>query len=146
MRVALLQIPKIVQVAVGKNNEAAVLRLGVFARLFFADQRVLVLGLGFKYDERKTCLIKQQEIDETIRGSLKIFTECIDGGLCQFDLRLKHDVGFAFAVIEKTPASFFKQLVEFDASLGFFCGHLYSLACRSRMLPRSNFERFETHL
>ena len=43
--VAAFEVPEIVQVAVGEDDEAAVLRLGVFASLLLADERVLVLRI-----------------------------------------------------------------------------------------------------
>jgi hypothetical protein len=43
-----------VPVAIRENNKAAVLGAGVFASLFFSNQRALVLGFGFKNDEGKT--------------------------------------------------------------------------------------------
>jgi len=35
------------QVAVGEDNKAAVLGLGVFASLLLANERIFVFGLGF---------------------------------------------------------------------------------------------------
>jgi len=46
--VAAFEVPEVVQVAVGKDDEAAVLGLGVFAGLLFGDERILVLGFGFE--------------------------------------------------------------------------------------------------
>jgi hypothetical protein len=54
------------QVAVGEDDKAAVLRLGVFAGLFLADQRAFVLGLGFQHDEGKALFVEQQEVDEAL--------------------------------------------------------------------------------
>jgi len=59
------------QVAVGKDDEPAVLRFGVLARLFFADQRISVCGLRFEDDERKTPFVQEQEIDKTFARFLK---------------------------------------------------------------------------
>jgi len=51
--VAPFEIPEVVQVAVGKDDEAAVLGLGVLAGLLFGDERILVLGFGFEDEERE---------------------------------------------------------------------------------------------
>ncbi len=40
--IAAFQIPEIVQVAIGEDDEAAVLGFGIFARLFLADERIFV--------------------------------------------------------------------------------------------------------
>ena len=57
------------QVAVGEDDEAAVLGLGVLAGLLLADERVLVLGLGFEDDEREALVVEQQEVDEALARS-----------------------------------------------------------------------------
>jgi len=54
MRVSLFQIPEIMQVAIRENNDAAVLGLGVFTGLFLADERILILGFRFEYDQGET--------------------------------------------------------------------------------------------
>ena len=69
---AALEVPEVVQVAVGKNDEAAVLRLGVFARLLFADEWVLVFGLGFEHQQRKAFGIEQEKIDEALAAFLEV--------------------------------------------------------------------------
>ena len=51
------------EVSVGKDNEAAVLGLGVFPRLFLADERVLVLGFCFQDDQWETLGVEQKEVD-----------------------------------------------------------------------------------
>ena len=51
--IAAIQVPEIMQIAVGQDDEAAILRPGVFASLLLADERVLVLRLGLKDDEGK---------------------------------------------------------------------------------------------
>src|SRR5690606_33466043 len=51
VRIAPLQIPEVVEISIGENNEAAILRTGVFTSLFLADQWILVLRLGFENDK-----------------------------------------------------------------------------------------------
>ena len=75
--VAALQVPEVVQVAVGEDHEAAVLRLGVFAGLLLADERVLVLRFALKDDEREAFGVEQQEVDEALVGPLKVVAEGI---------------------------------------------------------------------
>jgi len=45
------------QVAVRKDDEAAVLRLGVFAGLLLADERTEIFGLGLENNEREALFI-----------------------------------------------------------------------------------------
>ena len=58
MGIAAIEIPEIVQIAVGENDESAVLGAGVLARLFFTDERVLVRGLGFEDEQRKPFFVQ----------------------------------------------------------------------------------------
>ena len=64
--VAAFEVPEVVQVAVGEDDEAAILGPGVLARLLLADERIFVFGLGFKDDEREALCVEQQEIDEAL--------------------------------------------------------------------------------
>ena len=57
VRIAALHIPKVMKIAIGEDDEAAILRLRVFASLLFADQRIFIFGFGFKNDEGKTTVI-----------------------------------------------------------------------------------------
>jgi hypothetical protein len=66
-----------VQVAVGEDDEAAVLGLGVLAGLLLADERVLVLPLGLEDDEREAFGVDQQEVDEALAGLLEVVAEGI---------------------------------------------------------------------
>jgi len=51
------------QVAVGEDDEAAVLGLGVLARLLLPDKRVFVFGLGFEDDEGEALFVEEEEVD-----------------------------------------------------------------------------------
>ena len=68
------------QVAVGEDDEAAVLGLGVLAGLLLADERVLVLRLGFENDEREALLVEQQKVDEALAGLLEVVAEGVEIG------------------------------------------------------------------
>jgi hypothetical protein len=50
-----------VQVAVGEDDEAAVLRAGVLARLLLADQWVLALGLRLENDKREALVSSRRK-------------------------------------------------------------------------------------
>jgi len=66
-----------VQIAVGEDDEAAVLGLGVLAGLLLADERVLVLRFGLQDDERETPGVEQQEVDEALAGFLEVVADGI---------------------------------------------------------------------
>lgn len=72
VRIAALHIPKVMKIAIGEDDEAAILRLRIFAGLFFADQRIFIFGLGFENDERKASVVEQEEVDETLAGFFEI--------------------------------------------------------------------------
>ena len=74
MRVALIQVPQVMQVAVAQDHEAAVLRPGVFARLLFGGQRVDVFGFGFQHQQGEAFVVQQQEVDKTLAAGFKIVT------------------------------------------------------------------------
>lgn len=83
------------------------IRCSVLARLLFTDQRILVFCFGFKHNERKSLLIKKQEIDKSVLCLLDIFSESIDLIGAELNIRLQYNIGFAVTVIKKTPPSFF---------------------------------------
>ena len=78
--IAAFQIPEVVQVAVGKDDEAAIQRLGVFAGLFLADQRVFVFRFGLKDDEREAFGVEEQEVDEALAGLFEVLSKDIQIG------------------------------------------------------------------
>jgi hypothetical protein len=104
-----------VEVAVGKEDEAAVLGLGVFAGLLLADEWVFVLGLGFEDDEWEALFIEQQEIDEAFAGLLEVFAEGIEVVRFERDAGLKLDVCRAACIGKEAPSRRLEQLVDFDA-------------------------------
>ena len=61
------------QVAVGEDDEAAVLRLGVLASLLLAHERAFVFGLGFEDDEREAFFVEQEEVDEAFASLSRSF-------------------------------------------------------------------------
>ena len=123
VRAATLQIPEVVQVAVGKKDKTTVLGLGVFAGLFLADERILVLRLGLKDDEREAFGVEQQEVDEALARLLEVVAEGIQLGRLDRHAWLKSDVGGHNIVRKETPACRFEQFVDFDAGCGFFTCH-----------------------
>ena len=52
------------QIAVREDDEAAVLGRAYLRACSFADERVLVLGLGLEHDEREALLVEEEEVDE----------------------------------------------------------------------------------
>ncbi len=118
--VAALEIPEVMQVAVGKNDEAAVLRLGIFTRLLLADERIFVLRFGLQHDEWEAFGIEQKKVDEALASFLEILAQRIEVGGLECRVGFKADVGGCAALREETPASRFEQLVDLDAGGGFF--------------------------
>lgn len=114
------------QVAIREDDEAAILRFGVLARLLLADQGIFVFRLGFEYNQGKAGIIEQKEVDETVAGLFEVFSECVDRCLGQLDLGFENDVGLARSLVEEAPAGLFEQLIDLDASFGFFGSYLGS--------------------
>ena len=81
------------EIAIGEDDEAAILRLRVFSCLLFADQRIFIFRLGFKNDERKATVIEQQEVDETFAGFFEISPKGIESALGNVDVQFKLDIG-----------------------------------------------------
>lgn len=104
VRVAALQVPEIVQVAIRQDHEAAILRLGILPCLLLANKRVLVFRLGFEHDEREALLVEQEEVDEAIRRLLEVLAEAVKVALADFDCLLKLDIGGFSAFREEAPA------------------------------------------
>ena len=120
--IAAFEIPEVMQVTVREDNEAAVLRPGVSARLLLAHERIFVLGFGFEHDEREALFVEQEEVNEALDRFLEILTEVVERLLGERNARFELDVRWAFRVREEAPASVFEQLVDFDAGGGFFHG------------------------
>ena len=119
IRIPAFEVPEVMQVAVGENDEAAVLGLGVFACLLFSDERAFVLGFGFKDDEGERFFVEQKEVDESRAGFLEILAKGVEVLRLHRDAGFKLDVRRAFCVRKETPARVFQQLVDFDAGGGF---------------------------
>ena len=125
-RVAALQIPQVMQDAVGENDETAVAAARILARLLLADQRVFVLCLGLQHGQGRPALVEQQKIDETVGRLLKILAQRVNMRVRQLDVWLQLNVGAALGVVKKTPPRLFEQLVDADARFGFFSRHVDS--------------------
>ena len=93
MRIAGFQIPEIVQVAVGEDNEAAILGTGVLAGLLFSDQGLFLLRLGLENNKREAFFVQKQEVNESFRYLLEIVAEGIDIGGSDGDAGFQTDVG-----------------------------------------------------
>ena len=78
-RVALLQVPEVVQIAVGEDDEADVLRTGVLAGLLLADQRVELLRLRLQDGDRKAAFVQQEIIHVAVGGLLEVVAEVVEG-------------------------------------------------------------------
>ena len=68
------------QVAVGENDEAAILGTSVFACLLLSNQRVFIFGLCFKNDEREAFLVEQQEVDKALACLFKVLAQGVEIG------------------------------------------------------------------
>src|SRR5450756_2298695 len=119
-RIALLQVPEVVQVAVGQDDKAGVLRLRVSPGLLLADQGVLVLGLRLQHDKRKCMAVQQQEVDETVDGFLEVVSVRIEEGPGHLDMVLQDDVGRTVVIIDQSPACLLQKLVDLDPCGCFF--------------------------
>ena len=111
------------QIAVGEHDEAAVLRLGVFARLFLADERILVPGLGFEDEEREAPGVEQEKVDVAFCGFLEVVAERLQVGRLDRNAGFEANVRGRVASLKKSPAGRFEQLVDLDAGGGFFIRH-----------------------
>src|SRR3989344_7185150 len=87
-RVAALQIPKIMEIAVRENDETDILRLRVAARLLLAVERVFVFGLCFEHHVRKAISVEQEKINVAVFSLLKIVSECVNVSLGELDVEL----------------------------------------------------------
>ena len=68
------------EVAIGEDDKAAVLRAGILAGLLLADERVLIFGFGFEDDEREAAVAQQQEVNEAFACLLEVLAKCIQIG------------------------------------------------------------------
>jgi hypothetical protein len=103
VRVAAFKVPEVVQVAVGQDDEAAVLGLGVFARLLFADKRIFVFGFGFEDKQRKAFDIEQEKVDEAFCALLEVGAERVQVGGFDCDTGFEANVCRRVTFLEKTP-------------------------------------------
>ena len=112
VRVSALQVPEVVEVAVREDDEAAILRTRVLARLLLADQWVLDLGLGLQHYERESALVKEQKVDEPPRRLLKVIAESVQVGLLDDNALFELDVGGLASLWKEAPAGRLQQLVD----------------------------------
>ena len=128
--VAAFEIPEVVQVAVGEDDEAAVLRARVLPGLFLRRERILILGLGLEDDEREAPGVEQEEVDEALAGLLEVVAERVEVGGLDRDAGFETDVGGLVAFGREAPAGCFEQLVDLDSGCGFLIRTLRLLVQR----------------
>lgn len=131
--IAALQIPEIMQVAIGENDKAAILRAGVLAGLLLAIERVFLLALGFEDDEWIALLVEKQEVDVTLLRILKVVAECPDIIERHGRALLKAHIGGLAVIREHPPAGGLQQFVDLDSRLGF--AHHIPAETRQDTLP-----------
>ena len=125
--VAALQIPKVVEVAVGQDDETAAERARVPPRLLFGGERVFVGRFGFENGDGALPRVKQKEVRPPGGRLLEIVSERGEVVGADGDCRLQTDVGGRVPVREKAPAGFFQQPVYSDAGGGFVHSRSQSL-------------------
>ena len=62
------------KVTVGQYYEAGILRVSILASLFFADERIILLGLRFKDRYRETAFIQQKVINVAFCRLFEVIT------------------------------------------------------------------------
>ena len=75
--VALLQVPEVMQVAIGEDDKSNVPRVSVLPGLFLAHQRIEFLGFGFQDGHGKAPFVKQEVIDVAVSRLLEIIPKGI---------------------------------------------------------------------
>ena len=111
------------QVAVGEDDETAVLRLGILAGLLFGNERILVLGFGFENEEREAPGVEQEKVDKPLCALFEVVAERVEVRCLDRDAGFETNVRGSVAFREETPAGRFEQLVDLDARCGFLIGH-----------------------
>lgn len=82
----MLQIPEVVQIAIGQDDEAHVLRSRVLAGLLLANQWIIFFGLGFQNRDGKPASVQKEIINEAVCGLFEIVAETFDALPVQFDV------------------------------------------------------------
>lgn len=108
------------QITVGEDDKAAILRPGIFAGLLFANQRALVLRFRFKNDEREALFVEQEEVDEAQLGLFEVLAEIVEVMLTEFDRLFEPNIRGLTALRKEPPASRFQKIVDFDPRRRFF--------------------------
>ena len=117
--VAVFEIPEIVNIAIGEDDKAHVLGIGVGARLLFADEGIFLLPFSFDDEEGKVVLIEEKVIGIPLAGMLEVLTEGIEIMLGDGCAGFEMDGGRAVLIREEAPASGAQECVDLDACLGF---------------------------
>ena len=113
-RISLLQIPEVVNVAVGQDDEASALRARILAGLLLGRKRVFILRLGLKDDQRLSVGIQKEEVDEAVFGLFEVLAESVDVGRLELDIILGSRTMFAGPAAsskKRQPASSRRRLI-----------------------------------
>ena len=111
--IAAFEVPEIMQVSVGEDDEPAIQGAGVLAGLFLAHQWILFFGLGFQNDEGETLGVEQEEIDEAFFGLFEVMAQSVEVGLFDGDARFELDIGGLVSLREEPPTARFEEFVYF---------------------------------
>ena len=112
VRVAALEVPEVMEIAVREDDEAAILRVCISARLLLADQRVLVLGFRLEHDERESAFVEQQKVDEPPGCLLEVAAEGVQRGFPDGNALFELDVCWLAALWKEAPSGRLQQPVD----------------------------------
>ena len=114
-----LEIPEVVDVPVGEDDESAVQRPGITACLLLAREGILGFCLRLQDEEGESLLVEQEKVDESFGGFLEVFPDLIEGRLGEVHAGFEADICQALLVPEEAPTGCLEQLVDLDAGGGF---------------------------
>jgi hypothetical protein len=122
MGVSLLQIPEVVQVAIGEDDKAAILGPGIFTSLLLADERAFILRLGLQYDQGKALFIEQEKSIKPFPAISKFSPTASIAALVSFTLGSR-------TILALPLSSSKKRHPDSSSSLFILIRALASLAC-----------------
>jgi hypothetical protein len=91
------------QVSVRQDDEPHILGLGVFAGLFFADKRIVLLGFRLQDGNGESAPVQQEVIHKAVGGLLEVFPEGVESLFLDFYVCFQGDIGGAGLVVKETP-------------------------------------------
>ena len=107
IRIAVLHVPKVMQITVGENYVAATVVTCVLPRLLLADQRIFVFGLCLKHDDWESVFIGEQKIDVAVARGFKVVTQFVNVFVSEFDVPFKRNICATIGVVKKAPTRCF---------------------------------------